>query len=170
VDIQNFCGGTFLFVADTDNQVIRQITSAGVVTTVAGTGAIGSADGLGTAASFYNPKDVAVDASGNLYVTEIGNHTVRKGTAQTSTTASTRTTASDCIFGWAERNFPQFFAPTGPASQTAETYYFRYYSGKGNFLATNSADNHLWALGVATAGQALDLGPLPPFLLTAGCQ
>ncbi len=74
-----------VYLADTDNQVIRKITSAGVVTTIGGTGSPGSADGSGTAASFYNPKDVAVDASGNLYIVDRNNHTIRKGTLQSTT-------------------------------------------------------------------------------------
>lgn len=76
-----------VYLADTDNQLIRKITSAGVVTTLGGTGALGSADGVGTAASFYNPKDVAVDPSGNLYIVDRGNHTIRKGTVQTAVAA-----------------------------------------------------------------------------------
>jgi sugar lactone lactonase YvrE len=43
-------------------------------------GRIGSADGTGTAASFYAPAGVVVDAAGNLYVTETGNHIIRKVT------------------------------------------------------------------------------------------
>jgi hypothetical protein len=71
-------------VADTDNQVIRKISTAGVVTTIGGTGSLGSADGIGTAASFYNPKDVAVDAAGVLYIVDRANHTLRKGTPQSA--------------------------------------------------------------------------------------
>ena len=155
-----------VFVADTDNQVIRKVSSAGEVTTVAGSGTIGSANGIGTAATFYNPKDVAVDASGNLYVADMANHTVRKGSAQTSAS----TTVSDCLFGWAERGFPQYFAPAGPASQTVAPYYFRYYSSTGNYLATNSVDGHVWALGAATGGQLLNLGLLSTYTAAAGCQ
>jgi hypothetical protein len=55
------------------------ITPAGVVTTIAGTaGVVGSADGTGRAAQFKWPQCVAVDSSGNVYVTEEGNNTVRK--------------------------------------------------------------------------------------------
>ncbi len=68
-----------VFVADTDNQLIRKITAAGVVTTAGGTGATGSTDGAGTTARFFNPKDVAVDSSGNLYIADRANHTIRKG-------------------------------------------------------------------------------------------
>lgn len=74
----------YVYVADTDNQVIRKISPAGVVTTIAGSG-IGSADGVGTAATFYNPKDVAVDSSGNVYVADRDNHLIRKGSVSSST-------------------------------------------------------------------------------------
>ncbi len=74
-----------VFLADTDNHVIRQITAAGAVTTVGGAAGItGSADGAGSAARFFNPKDVSVDSSGNLYVADRGNHTIRKGTLAAS--------------------------------------------------------------------------------------
>lgn len=76
-----------VYVADTDNQVIRKISPAGVVSTIAGSG-IGSADGVGTAATFYNPKDVAVDSSGNLFVADELNHTIRKGTLSSTTSVS----------------------------------------------------------------------------------
>ena len=59
-----------IYVADSGNNKIRKITSAGVVTTLAGSGISGTTDGLGTAASFINPKSLAVDTAGNVYVTE----------------------------------------------------------------------------------------------------
>ena len=68
-----------VFVADTDNHTIRKITSAGVVTTLAGTaGSYGSSDGTGAAARFQYPFGIAVDSSGNVYVTDSSNHTIRK--------------------------------------------------------------------------------------------
>ena len=67
-----------LYVADTSNRKIRKITPAGVVTTLAGSGAYGSADGTGTAASFNDPRGVAVDASGNVYVGDSGSRKIRK--------------------------------------------------------------------------------------------
>ena len=71
--------GGNLFVADTNNHTIRKITPAGVVTTVAGTAGVpGNSDGTGAAALFFYPYGVAVDGSGNLYVTD-HNNAIRKG-------------------------------------------------------------------------------------------
>ena len=74
-------GNGNVYVADYYNHLIRKITSAGVVTTLAGSGSQGSADGTGTAASFYNPSGVAVDGSGNVYVADRSNHLIRKITS-----------------------------------------------------------------------------------------
>ena len=71
-----------VYVADTLNETIRKITSAGVVTTLASTaGQGGSTDGTGAAAAFNGPWGLAVDASGNVYVADTNNDTIRKVTA-----------------------------------------------------------------------------------------
>jgi sugar lactone lactonase YvrE len=68
-----------VFVADTGNNTIRMITSAGVVSTLAGTaGSYGSADASGPLASFKSPGGVATDAAGNVYVADTVNSTIRK--------------------------------------------------------------------------------------------
>ena len=67
-----------VYVGD-ENNVIRIITPAGVVTTLAGNpGVPGSADGQGSAAGFYGPDGVAVDSATNVYVADYFNHTIRK--------------------------------------------------------------------------------------------
>jgi len=70
-----------IYVADHGNNVIRKITSAGVVTTLAGFKTGGYINGTGTAAAFDNPNGVAVDATGNVYVADQGNSAIRKITA-----------------------------------------------------------------------------------------
>lgn len=71
-------GSGNLYVADYGNDLIRKISPAGVVSTLAGSGAAGSDNGSGTAATFNLPESVAVDASGNVYVADNGNNLIRK--------------------------------------------------------------------------------------------
>ncbi len=66
-----------VFVADQGNEKIRKITPSGSVSTFAGS-SLGYADGIGTAAQFYNPCSIATDTSGNLYVADSFNFKVRK--------------------------------------------------------------------------------------------
>lgn len=71
--------GTNLYVADTLSNKIRKIViSTGVVTTLAGSGATGSADNtVGTSATFYQPHGITNDGS-NLYVADTLNNKIRK--------------------------------------------------------------------------------------------
>jgi sugar lactone lactonase YvrE len=73
-------GAGNLFVADLDNNRIRKISAAGVITTVAGTGAAGFSGDNGQAinAAILAPHDVAVDGAGNLYIVDSGNSRIRK--------------------------------------------------------------------------------------------
>lgn len=109
-----------IYVADTYTQRIRKITPIGTVSTLAGGGAIngvgqasgGFADGNGTAARFYLPKDVAVDASGNVFVADDVNHRIRKVTP-----AGIVTTVAGSILGSADGTGAnaQFNRPSGIA-------------------------------------------------------
>lgn len=67
-----------IIVADRSNHCIRKISTDGIVTTIAGNGSSGNADGLGSAARFNYPQDVEVDANDNIYVTDYNNHRICK--------------------------------------------------------------------------------------------
>lgn len=68
-----------LFVVDSNNHTIRKITSTGGVTTFAGlAGSFGQVDGVGDAARFNSPRDIEIDAFGNLYVADYRGQTIRK--------------------------------------------------------------------------------------------
>ena len=66
------------YVADQYNNTIRKITAGGVVSTLAGSGTRGHADGIGAEASFSDPTSVALDAVGNLYVADYSNNAIRR--------------------------------------------------------------------------------------------
>ena len=68
----------FLFIADSNNHLIRVLDLNGVVTTYAGTGVAGSSNGGSFEASFRFPTGVAVDANRNLFVADWGNSLIRK--------------------------------------------------------------------------------------------
>ena len=61
-------GGSTIYVADAGNHRVRAVTSAGKVTTLAGSGAGAHADGEPSVASFLGPSALAADARGNVYV------------------------------------------------------------------------------------------------------
>ena len=69
-----------IFITDTDNNRIRKIEPSGNhnVTTIAGSGVEGYADGTGTNAVFAAPDDICIDSQGNLYVTDFWNYKIRK--------------------------------------------------------------------------------------------
>lgn len=68
-----------IFICDAQNNRIRKITSAGVVTTLAGSGNAAFADGTGTAAEFNYPIGLCADfANSTLYIADIFNNRIRK--------------------------------------------------------------------------------------------
>lgn len=67
-----------IYVSDFSNNMIRMITPAGAVSTLAGSGSIGISNGTGNAASFNGPQGIAIDANGNLYVADQNNYVTRK--------------------------------------------------------------------------------------------
>jgi sugar lactone lactonase YvrE len=80
-----------LYIADRENDRIREVSKAGIITTVAGIGPNGGQlyrvnrfsgdEGLATAAHLSRPNDVAVDSAGNLFIADTGNNRIRKVTS-----------------------------------------------------------------------------------------
>jgi len=72
--------GGYVYVADLNNGRVRRIGPDGVITTVAGNGIRGSSGdgGAATSAPLLTPRNVVVDAVGNLYFSEFSGHRVRK--------------------------------------------------------------------------------------------
>jgi hypothetical protein len=139
------------------------------ITSYAVTSSPGTKTGTGTA----SPIIVTGLTNGTSYTFTV-TATNSAGTSTSSMPSNAVTpsaiTASDCLFNWAERTYPQYFSPTGAASATYTPYYFRYYIGTANYLATSSSDNHIWVLGPISGNTVLDVGPVTNFLTTAGCS
>jgi sugar lactone lactonase YvrE len=111
-----------LYVADSGDQLIRLITPALVVSTIAGSGAVGSLDGNGVAAQFDVPWGIAVDAVGNLFIGDYGNDAIRKITPAAVVTTLAGTAphpgATD-----ASGSAASFNAPAAVATDTAGNSY-----------------------------------------------
>jgi hypothetical protein len=75
----------------------------------------------------------------------------------------------ECFFNWAEKLFPNWFAPQGAATQASGPYTYRYYRDTGSYLGVSSVDQHLYYLGPG-GGDPVDVGVFVDWLVTAGCN
>ncbi len=90
-----------LYVVDRYNHVVRFITPAGVVSTIAGTaGTTGSTNGDGSVALFNAPLAVAVDAADNVYIADDGNRLLRKIVPNAAKTVWTVSTLAGSLGAW----------------------------------------------------------------------
>ena len=140
--------GTSLYVVDTGNDTVRQIVIAtGQVATLAGTvGAVGSTDGTGTTASFYEPNGITTDGT-NLYVADTVNNTIRKiviATGQVTTFAGTAAVQGSGDYIGAAASF---WAPLGITTDGINLY------------VTDSGNNTIRQIVLAT-GQVTTLAGL----------
>ncbi|NBP66149.1 MAG: hypothetical protein EBU66_16025 [Bacteroidetes bacterium] len=140
-----------LYVADSNNHVIRKIViSTGVVSTLAGTWA-GYTDGSGNVAQFNNPYDVALDTSGNLYVADTGNNRIRKIVISTGVVSTLAGTGSQ---GYADTGYygnpATFRDPQGIA-----------YDNAGNLYVADTG-NHIIRKIVISTGEVTTLVGDPP--------
>ncbi len=102
-----------IYVADAANHRIRKIEKSGNVITIAGSGTAGYQDGAAATARFNNPKGVAVDREGNIYVADTDNHRIRKITPE----GSVSTLCGSGVLGYADGNATaaRFSSPVGLA-------------------------------------------------------
>jgi sugar lactone lactonase YvrE len=110
-----------MYVADSENHRIRKITPGGTVSTLAGSGTSGSAEGVGTAAQFNSPRAVAVDAAGNVYVADGLNHKIR----QITPAGEVSTLAGSGAYGFADGDGvnAKFYFPKGIALDASGNLY-----------------------------------------------
>lgn len=110
-----------IYVADSGNHRIRKITPTGVVTTIAGGNTDGFLDGVGTAALFYYPEGIAVDAAGIIYVSDAGNQRIRKISLDNTVT----TIAGNGNFGYVDGvgTAAEFKTPSGIDIDSAGNLY-----------------------------------------------
>ncbi len=153
-----------IIVADVGNSRIRKISPSGVVTTIAGNGTFGYADGVGTSAVFSGPEDVAIDISGNIYVADYNNHRIRK----ISPAAVVTTIAGDGIPGYVDgpAATARFNYPMGVAIDTAgniivtdfSNYRVRKISTTGivSTIAGNGTTPHADGIGTAAGFSSTD--------------
>ena len=142
-------GAGNVYVADTGNNTIRKITPNRVVTTLAGTaGDFGSVDGVGAEARFDTPYGVAADRSGNVYVADTGNNTIRKitpaGLVTTIAGDSDISGSADGMGGAAKFN-----APLGIATDRASNVYV---ADTGNDTIRKIAPNGMVTTVAGAAG------------------
>jgi len=166
-----------IYVSDTNNQLIRKITPTGTVSTIAGTyGQIGSNDGLGLNARFNYPQGIAVDGTGNLFIADSLNSTIREitpaGTVLTFAGLAGQTGSVDGIGGAARFSNPTAVAidpagivfvldsgnyslrkisSSGKVSTVAQQLSAQQPTGSGqvspNWIAVDSLDNVFLTIG-----------------------
>ncbi|MBC7975575.1 MAG: hypothetical protein H7138_11385, partial [Myxococcales bacterium] len=99
-----------LYVADAGNSRVRRVTAAGVVTTYAGTSS-GYLDAAAASARFSFPVGIAVASDGSVYVSDAGNHRVRR--IQRSANAAGNV---DTLAGSGNASYPDTADGTGTAA------------------------------------------------------
>ncbi|SRR5579871_492906 len=128
-----------LFISDEENNVIREITSAGNVSTVAGAGIAGYQDGAAGTAEFNFPEGIVVDANGDLYVADGHNSVIRKITMSTGMVSTYAGIAGTTGFANGAASSATFNEPYGLALDNS-----------GNLYVTDILNNSIRKITVST--------------------
>jgi len=120
-----------IFVSDSYNSYIRQISLGGSVTTVAGNGTIGYMDATtASLAEFYSPQGLAFDSKGNLYIADYGNNVIRKIT----TVGVVSTFAGNGVQGYVDASNAANAEFNGPGGIAFDAQDNMYVADRGNNL------------------------------------
>jgi trimeric autotransporter adhesin len=147
-----------LYIADTQNQRIREVTKDGTISTFAGTGFPGYSGDNGPAvqATMFLPTDVAADQSGNVYIADLGSSRIRMVSNGTITTIAGSDEGITPTPGQAAVSI-RFNGPTGVAVDTAGDVYFAEGSiGSGSGLGVG--DYRVWEITQGVANSAAGNG------------
>ena len=147
-----------VYVSDFNNHRIRKISPGGMVSTIAGSGIPGYLDGAHDSARFHFPRGIAVDDSGNVFVSDSWNHRIRKisknGLVSTYAGGGTNTGVGS-IGSWVDGQdtTARFYTPSG-------LFYFK--SSKTLFVADayNHRIRHINQSGLV--GTLVGTGPIGP--------
>lgn len=119
-----------LYIGDSNNNRIRKITTSGIVSTYAGSGAVGSSNGAAASASFKDPRGLLFDTSGNLIVCDRQNYLIRKITPS----GIVSTLAGSGITGWIDGSSTS--ARFGGANSAS-------IDASGNLYVVDQGGNHM---------------------------
>ncbi len=158
--------GTNLYVTDSGNSTIRKIViSTGVVTTLAGTaGTSGSADGIGTSASFNYPYGITTDGK-HLYITELNNNTIRKVVISTGVVTTLAGTASTHGSADGTGAAARFFYPTGITTDGTNLYVADYDNSTIRKVVISTGSVTTLAGIAGASGSVDDIGSAARFYL-----
>ena len=156
-----------IYIADVNNQRVRKINTSGIISTIAGTGTAGyNGDGImATSAKLHNPNTIALDTSGNIYISDYYNNEVRKVTVSTGIISAIAGNGTAAFYGdgglatAAELNYP-----SGVALDSKQNIYISDYSnnrireikastGIINTVAGNGTPGYSGDGGIATAAE-----------------
>ncbi len=157
-------GSGNVFIADTKNHRVRRVDAAGIINTVAGTGswAFAGDGGPATNAGLHDPKGVAVDSSGAVFIADSANYRVRK------------VDAAGIISTVAGNGWWQFAGDGGPATNAAISPAGVAVDSKGNIFIADAANNRIRkvdSMGIITtvAGGGRAIGIACPWPLNLVC-
>jgi hypothetical protein len=129
---------------------------------------VGDALGDGRIVKDLAINQAALQGDRLLFAVDFGGKETGTGMYWASLAADTTPDSQNCLFDWAETQYPNLFSPAGANTQFLAPYTYRYYKNTNAYIGISANDNHVYYLG-ATGGSK-DAGILANWLNTAKCQ